>query len=33
MVSLINSVLVPKLSKADNYDNWSLKMKVFLGFL
>ena len=31
MASLTNSVSLPKLTKAVNYDNWSLKMKAFLG--
>jgi len=31
MVSLTNSVSLPKLTKAINYDNWSLKMKALLG--
>jgi len=31
MASLTNSVSLPKLTKAVNYDNWSLKMKALLG--
>ena len=31
MASLTNSVSLPKLTKAVNYDNWSLKTKALLG--
>jgi len=31
MVGLTNNVSLAKLTKAVNYDNWSLKMKAFLG--
>ena len=31
MVSLTNSMPLPKLSKGINYDNWSLQMKALLG--
>ena len=31
MASLTNSISLPKLTKAVNYDNWSLKMKALLG--
>jgi len=31
MISLTNSVSLPKLTKVVNYDNWSLKMKTLLG--
>ena len=31
MVSLTNSVSLPKLTRAVNYDNWGLKMKALLG--
>ena len=30
MASLTNSISLPKLTKAVNYDNWSLKMKALL---
>jgi len=30
-MSLTNIVPLSKLTKAVNYDNWSLKMKVLLG--
>jgi len=31
MVSLTNSVSLPKLTKVVSYDNWSLKTKALLG--
>ena len=31
MASLTNNISLPKLTKAINYDNWSLKMKALLG--
>lgn len=31
MSSLTNNLPLPKLTKAVNFDNWSLKMKALLG--
>jgi len=31
MASVNNNLLLPRLTKTTNYENWSIQMKVLLG--